>query len=187
MAKKLKKQEAEEEIKEIELEEGSLEELAQQPDEQVESDFSEFMLSPTQSEEMPTPTITGAPVEAEPVEAAETLEEETAEAPATPTIPEAEERDYMTVSNEPFYTSGTSEEEILHGMEERHMAARTAEQLRGVRPRVMMEEWHEVGEARERTGGGGSLRDYTVVEAEQREDKRALPFEEKTKYRTLKK
>jgi hypothetical protein len=171
-----------EETEEIELEDISLEELTEQPDTPSDSSFSEMMVSPTGDEGI-TPTLAATPVEDEgPVES---LEEETSDAPVTSTIPEVEERDYMTVKNEPFYTSGTSEEDILHHMEERHMTARSAEQLRGVRPTVEMEDWHEAGMS-DRTGGGGSLRDYAVVEAEAREESKKLPFEDKTKYRTLK-
>jgi len=183
-------EEGQQEDEKIELEEISLEKLAEQPAEQGIVDagnFSEFMLS--SSEEMPTATLPTTPITELPAPE-ETLEEGAAEAPELPGMPEVQEpeEEQYRIDNEPQYTAGTSEEEILSGREERGMIAATAEELRDIRPRVEMEEWHEGGESIEqRRTGGGHLREYVVAETEARDEERKLPFEEKTKYRSIKK
>ena len=181
--------EGQEEDEKIELGEISLEELAEQPEERTvdAGNFSEFMLS--SSEEMPTATLPTTPVPELPAPE-ETLEEGAAEAPELPAVPEVEEpeEEQYRIDNEPQYAAGTSEEEILSGREERGMTAATAEELRHIRPRVEIEEWHEAGvDTEHQRTGGGHLREYVIAETEARDAERKLPFEEKTKYRSIKK
>ena len=170
---------------EIELKEISLEELAEQPEQEIEADnFSEFMLSET-SAEMPTLTLPSSPIPT-PVDAGEeNLEEIGRKARETSETGEIERREYVTIYNPPQYTAGTNEETILRNMEERGMTGRTVEELRHIRPRIMMEDWHEAGETRERAREMSG--DYLVVETERREEEKRLPIEQKRKYRELKK
>ena len=167
----------------IELEEVSLEELTEQPEQQAGDNFSEFMVS--SSEAMPTATLNSSPSD-ELALPTETLEEETADAPQLPAVPEIEpeEEQYTTVYNEPQYTAGTSEESILSRREERGMIG-TPEELRHIQPRVEIEDWQEGGQSIEggRTGGG-HLREYVVSDEVEKREERRLPFEEKTKYRS---
>lgn len=170
-----------------------LEELAEAPEQEAitEADnFSEFMFSPSQ--EMPTSTLPSAetPI-SEPVsEAPESLEgidaaDSIGTAPPTQAI-QGEEQ-YVSVYNEPDYTAGTSEETIFERMQERGMAARSAEQARSVQPRTVIEEWHETGAPRQERGGD-NIRDYVAVEEGRRADveRRNLPFQERIKYKELK-
>lgn len=193
---KEKKEEAEEEIEETEetidekFEETtkiSLEDLTETPQtETFEADnFSEFML-PSPSEEMPTFTL--PPSTTEPFTEPENLEQSAASSIGTPMptpTPAIRREDYLIIDNEPSYTAGTSEETILKNIEERGMMARTQEQIRHMQPRVMIEEWPEIEEAKERSRE--TLREYVIVEAERREEPtRGLPFEQQRKYRELK-
>lgn len=183
--------ESEEDEESEEQDNETLEAMAEQSVSAPESDFSDFMTSSVSgsvSEGISTSVLPVA-TPAEPVPQAapdENLEEIGRETPTPePALPTARERDYIEVRNEPEYTAGTSEEDIIKGMKERGMTARTVEQLRATRPRVLMEEWHEGGEVR-RTGTGDDLREYTVTSVETRDEERALPFEKQRKYKELK-
>jgi len=142
----------------IEIDEKSLEDLAEEPEGLKEEEFSEAMLRT--SSESTTPTLQSTP-ETKPEEQEDTLEEIGKTAPATG-IPEetTPDRDYMMVYNEPDYSSGAPEETVMKEASERQMVGRTAEQLRHVQPRAIMEDWHETPDTM-RTGGGG-MRDYAV-------------------------
>ena len=164
--------------------EQSLERLAETPEISETADFSEFMIPETS--DMPTLTLpsSSSPSLAEPTE---NLEESASSSIASsPTTTQPVQQDYVSIYNQPDYTAGTSEEKIIEGLRRSDRAVRTAEQLRDIRPRVEIEEWHETGEARERTSSGENLKDYMVTEVERREEERKLPFEQKRKYRELK-
>ncbi len=171
------------------LKEASLEEIAESPEQETEADkFSEFMVS-SPEEDMPTMTL--QPTATEAPEANEDLEELGAASSIGTPIPQTPATgghvDYVKVYNEPDYSAGTSEETIFDHMSQRRMAARTVEELRNVRPRAVIEDWHEAGYP-EQERGVENLRDYVVVEEGTRGDieGRRLPFEEKRKYRELK-
>lgn len=170
----------------------TLEEITEQQETEADN-FSEFMLS--SETEVITPTLpTSFTPSTEPVltpaEAETTnLEESAASAIGTP-MPTAttEAIDYVARAyNEPDYTGGMDEERVLNRMSERGMAARTPDELRNIQPRVIIEDWHEVGMSEEKIRGE-NLRDYVVMETGARTDidKRRLPFEQQRKYRTLK-
>jgi len=167
---------------EIELEDGSLEGLAEQPEQQTiteANNFSEFMVETNR--EMPIATLPNSLTPIAPEENLEAIEREP-RAAREEIQPERENVSY--IRNPPQYTAGTSEETILKGMEERRMMGRTAEELRDTRPRVMIEDWHEVGAGGGR-GAGDESRDYIITELETREEEKQ-PFQQQKKYRTLK-
>ncbi len=182
--------EDEETEEKVELQDISLEEITEEPEEPITGeDFSEFMLGP--ASEMPTATLTPTPSD-ELALPTETLEEEAAEAPALPAIPEVEEPEeqYMTVYNEPSYSApGMSEENILVERREREEMGMmgTPEELRHAQRRIKVDDWQEGGQSIEQgRTGGGHLREYVVSEDVERREERRLPFEEKTKYRAAK-
>lgn len=180
-------------------EEMNLEEITEQPDASQETSFSEFM-SPAR--DMPTATLPSSQ-QSEPLgltqqapQQSDNLEEiGAASSIGTPTgvnqqsNMEAQRQQYMSVYNQPDYTdsSGSNEKIVFDRMEDRGMSLRTVEDMRNVRPRVMIEDWHETG-IPDHQREGENLRDYVVLEPGSRQglDHRGLPFEEKTKYKELK-
>ena len=168
----------------VELDENSLESIAEQPAQEIEEDnFSEFMIST--GTEMPTPTLEVSQFASTPT-TEENLEEIGRRAPTPATEEQVKEVDYVTTYNEPSYTLGTNEETLIKGAEERGMRTRTFEELRNVQPRVLIEDWRGGGESIERHGRD-DLREYIVAEPETRQEDRRLPFEKmSSEYRVLK-
>jgi len=186
-SKEKQEEKKEPEEQEVELDEKTLEGLTESSEPTEANNFSEFMLS--SSEEMPTATLSTSiipePELTETPQAPETLEEVGAEVSLP--APEATPSDYVTIYNEPDYAAGASEETILENVGERKTFLHTAEQVREMKPRVTMEEWHEIGEARERAGGREDIRDYVVTDIGRREEtEKKLPFEQQRKYKELK-
>lgn len=183
-----KQKEDEEETFHIDLDlsepaEQSLEELAETPEPAETADFSEFMIPETS--DMPTPTL---PSSSSFADSNANLEESAASSIATSptsTTNQPVQQDYVTIYNQPDYAAGTSEEKMVEGLRRSDRVARTAEQLRDIKPTVAFEDWHEARETRERTRGE-NLRDYMVTEVERREETgKKLPFEERRKYKEL--
>lgn len=178
-----------EEQEELEPEEGTLEDLTEQPESEVVEgeDFSEFMAG--EAGDMPTPTLETSPVV--PLETPEdgNLEEigstvtSLAGGPGATEAPEEK----VVVYNEPDYAAGyeaDNEDSVLGNMRETGRMAQTAEQLRDLRPKVRMDKgdlW-EMKQAQERQGG--EIKDY-ITEVEAIDDKRKLPFQERKKYRPI--
>lgn len=178
----------------------TLEDIAEQPTQQEageESSFSEFMLSPER--EMPTatlptsddsPTISQTPEIQQPDNLEQIGAASSIGTPIPPSpAPTPRETDYLTVYNQPDYTgsAGSNEKIVFDNMSDRGMSTRTIEEMRNVQPRVMIEEWHEIG-APEPQRTGENLRDYVVLEPGRKQelDHKKLPFEERTKYKELK-
>ncbi len=162
--------------------EESLEELAEAPEMPETDSFSEFMIPETS--EMPTMTL---PSSSTAVEPEENLEDSASSSIASTPINTSQQvqQDYVTIYNQPEYTAGSSEEKMIEGIRRGDRATRTAEQLRDIRPGVAFEDWHEAGESRERARGE-NLREYVIAEADDRkEESRKLPFEERRKYKEL--
>jgi len=160
----------------------------QQETQQIENGFSEFMLP--ESQEMPTLTLPSAEEgisNIPTINPVENLEQGAEEAPISPFAEETTERQepsYKVAYNEPEYVGSQSEEEMMDNVRAGTMQ-RTVEQIRELRPRTMAmdPELEELRRHQER--GGRTMRDYVIETGEKRDNKRKLPFEEKTKYKPM--
>ena len=178
MAKKKKSSEKREEKKEKKQEEEKkLEEIAEEQDDFAAEDFSEFIAS---SGEMPAPSLKQS------FQTQDTgLEEGVKDTQLKDSDNNKTQAVYTRAYNEPDYSGAASEQEIAEReLRKRGRMART-DNIVETMPRITPSDFEHL---REMASGGKAIHemesDY-VVEVERIEDENKLPFEQKRKYREV--